>query len=57
LAFVPINYYVGAELNNDVFLAESYLLSLTLITLMWILFLWCSASLKRKYFEELFNAN
>jgi len=57
LIFAPINYYAGAELNSDVFLAEPYPLSLILITLLWLLFLWCSTCLKRRYFEELFNAN
>lgn len=55
--FVPINYYAGAELNEHVHLAEPYLLSLSLITLMWILFWWFTTHLKKIYFEELFNAN
>lgn len=55
--FVPINYYAGAKLNDDVSLAEPYLLKLALIAIMWILFLWCITQLKRRYFEELFNAS
>ena len=57
LVFVPVNYYAGAELNKDVAINEPYLLSLSLITLMWLLFFWCSNYLKRRYFEELFNAH
>lgn len=57
IIFVPANYYAGAKLNNDVNINEPYLLSLALMTLIWILCLWCLIHLKRHYFEEIFNAN
>lgn len=57
LLFVPINYYAGATLNNEVDINEPYFLSLALMTLIWILFFWCLIYLKRHYFEEIFNAD
>lgn len=38
--FVPINYYAGANLNPTVSLNQPYFLSLALITLLWLIFLW-----------------
>jgi hypothetical protein len=55
--FVPLNYYAGAKLNNEVAVNEPYFLSLTLMTFIWILFLWCLIYVKRHYFEEIFNAH
>lgn len=57
LLFVPLNYYAGAKLNNEVDINEPYFLSLALMTLIWILFLWCLIYIKRHYFEEIFNAH
>jgi hypothetical protein len=57
ILFVPVNYYAGAKLNNEVDINEPYFLSLALMTLIWILFLWCLIHIKRRYFEEIFNAN
>jgi len=55
LIFVPINYYAGAKLNNEVDVNEPYFLSLALMTLIWILCLWGLIHLKRRYFEEIFK--
>lgn len=54
---IPINYYAGAELNGNVFINRPYMLSLALITLMWVLFLWLLIKLKNSYFEDIFNAH
>ncbi len=55
--FVPVNYYAGAKLNKDVDINEPVFLSLALMTLIWILFLWGLIHIKRHYFEEIFNAS
>ena len=55
--FVPINYYAGAGLNNEVAIGQPHFFNLGLITFMWILFLWCAIYLKRYFFEDLFNAH
>jgi len=55
LIFVPLNYYAGAKLNNEVDINEPYFLSLGLMTLIWILCLWCLIRIKRRYFEEIFK--
>jgi hypothetical protein len=53
---IPLNYYAGVELNNNVAISNPYSLSLALITLMWIVLLWLLTQLKRYYFEDIFNA-
>ena len=55
--FVPVNYYAGAKLNNEVDINEPYVLSLALMTLIWISLLWCLIQIKRHYFEEIFHAH
>lgn len=57
IIFVPVNYYAGAKLNNQVDINEPYFLSLALMTIIWIICLWCLIHIKRRYFEEIFNAN
>jgi len=52
---IPLNYYAGAKLNSDVAINNPYPLSLALITLIWIVFLWFLIYLKRHYFEDIFN--
>jgi hypothetical protein len=55
--FVPINYYAGANLNPTVALNQPYFLSLALITLLWLIFLWCIVQIKHHYFEDIFSVN
>lgn len=57
IIFVPVNYYAGAKLNNQVDINEPYFLSLALMTIIWIVCLWCLIHIKRRYFEEIFNAH
>jgi len=54
---IPINYYCGAWLNNEVDLNQPYFLSLSLIALIWIVFLWHLILIKRHYFEDIFNVH
>lgn len=56
LVLVPINYYAGAALNNGVALSQPYYFSLTLITLLWLVFFWCLVRIKQRYFKDMFNA-
>ena len=53
---IPLNYYAGAKLNAEVAVNTSYTASLVLISLMWIALLWLLIKIKRKYFEDMFNA-
>lgn len=54
---IPLNYYAGAKLNGSVVINNPYPLSLTLITLLWIVLLSFLNYLKRHYFESIFNAS
>ena len=53
---IPLNYYAGAKLNNHVTIGSPYTLNLALIALIWIALLWFLIHLKRRYFEDIFNA-
>lgn len=53
---IPINYYAGAALNDDVAVNDPYLISLGLISVLWVSLLWLLNSVKRYYFEDIFNA-
>lgn len=54
---IPINYYAGAALNEDVAVNDPYLISLGLISVLWVSLLWLLNSLKRYYFRDIFNAD
>lgn len=54
---IPINYYAGAALNEDVAVNDPYLISLGLISVLWVSLLWLLNSLKRYYFGDIFNAH
>jgi len=56
LILIPINYYAGAALNDSVELNHPYVFSLSLITLFWLVFFWCIMHIKRRHFEDMFNA-
>ncbi len=53
---IPLNYYAGTQLNSDVDLNSPYILSLALISLLWVLLLWCLIQAKNYFFEDIFNA-
>ena len=53
---IPLNYYAGTQLNTEVNLNNPYVLSLAIISLQWILLLWCLIKIKHYYFEDIFNA-
>lgn len=53
LILVPVNYYAGAALNTTVDINQPYLLSLALITLLWLVFWWCFIHIKYHYFEDI----
>jgi len=53
---IPLNYYAGTQLNADVNLNNPYILSLALISLLWVFLLWCLIQTKRYCFEDIFNA-
>lgn len=53
---IPLNYYAGTQLNDDVNLNSPYLLSLALISLLWVFLLWCLIQTKHYCFEDIFNA-
>jgi hypothetical protein len=54
---IPLNYYAGANLSHEIELNTPYILTLALITLTWITFLWCLIHIKPYYFEDIFNAS
>jgi hypothetical protein len=56
-ACIPFNYYAGAKLNNHVTIGSPYTLNLALIALTWVALLWFLIHLKRRYFEDIFNAS
>jgi Protein of unknown function (DUF2878) len=53
---IPLNYYAGAQLNSDVNLNSPYILNLALISVLWVVLLWCLVQAKHSYFEDIFNA-
>lgn len=53
---IPLNYYAGTQLNTDVNLNNPYTLSLALISLLWVVLLWCLIQIKHYCFEDIFNA-
>jgi hypothetical protein len=53
---IPLNYYAGTQLNTDVDLNSPYIISLALISLLWVFLLWCLIQTKRYCFEDIFNA-
>lgn len=53
---IPLNYYAGTQLNADVNLNSPYILSLALISLLWVFLLWCLVQVKHYCFEDIFNA-
>lgn len=53
---IPLNYYAGTQLNEDVNLNSPYILSLASISLLWVFLLWCLIQIKQYYFEDTFNA-
>lgn len=53
---IPLNYYAGTQLNSDVNLNSPYILSLALISVLWVILLWCLVQAKHYYFEDIFNA-
>lgn len=57
LITIPLNYYSGAKLNEEVNILKPYSLSLSLITFFWLIFFWCLTMLKRHYFEDIENAH
>jgi hypothetical protein len=52
---IPLNYKAGASLNNNIGINEPYLVSLGLITVVWVTFLVYIIELKRHFFEDIFN--
>lgn len=53
---IPLNYYAGTQLNSDVNLNNPYILSLALISVLWVFLLWCLIQAKQYCFEDIFNA-
>jgi hypothetical protein len=53
---IPLNYYAGTQLNTDVDLNSPYILSLALISLLWVFLLWCLIQIKHYWFEDIFYA-
>jgi hypothetical protein len=53
---IPLNYYAGTQLNTDVELNNPYMLSLALISVLWMFLLWCLIQTKHHCFEDIFNA-
>lgn len=53
---IPVNYYAGAALNETVAVNNPYLISLGLISVLWVSLLWLLNSVKCVYFEDIFNA-
>ena len=52
---IPLNYKAGASLNNNIGINEPYIVSLGLITVVWVTFLVYIIELKRHFFEDIFN--
>lgn len=52
---VPASYVAGTYLTGDVHINKPYPLSLSLITLSWILFMGVLQQLRHSYFEDMFN--
>jgi hypothetical protein len=53
---IPLNYYAGTQLNPDVNLNNPYILSLALISTLWVILLWFLVQAKHYCFEDIFNA-
>ena len=53
---IPLNYYAGTQLNSDVNLNNPYILSLALISALWVILLWFLVQAKHYCFEDIFNA-
>ena len=53
---VPANYLAGSKLNQAIHINQPLLVVLPLIALIWVVFLACLIQIKRRYFEDMFNA-
>lgn len=51
---IPLSYWGGTYLNNNVHINKPYAISLILITLSWVMFMALLQQIKRSYFEDIF---
>ena len=53
---IPVNYLAGSKLSHVLHINQPLVVVLPLIALVWVIFLACLIKIKRRYFEDIFDA-